>query len=87
MRSMNKPHFIEPSTGIVHLKSFACGDEYTLCGLAFDEHASERGEKSMLDSDEPCNCPDCIRDLEELLPYLQKEMKRLKREGKINSEK
>lgn len=80
----DKPHYIEPSTGVVHLKSEMCGGEYTLCGLAFDEPASERGEECMEDSDAPCNCPECIETAKRLLPYLQREMRRLKKDCGAN---
>lgn len=82
---MLKPHYIEPSTGIVHIKHcWMCGGEYTLCGVAFDEPQSERGEEPMQESDAPCNCPECISLAKNMLPFLQREMRRLKKEEAHN---
>ena len=71
----------EPSTGVVHLWNGSyCGiaaHEYTLCGLAYDEPASERGQKVMIPSKEPCNCPHCYRQAASLIPYLKKQFKRI----------
>ena len=71
--------WLEPSTGVIHLTSFACGDEYTLCGLAFDEPSSERGEESMVQTDKPCTCELCWTQARKLYPYLKKQINRLNR--------
>lgn len=83
-KKKNMPHFIEPSTGIVHIKNESvCGGEFTLCGVAFDEPHSERGEDFMQDSDDPCNCEECIAVAKQLLPCLKYEIRRLKKEGRM----
>lgn len=81
---MVKTHFIEPDTGIVHIinDDMGCG-EFTLCGLAFDEPSSERGEEPMRYTDAPCNCEECIAIAQRMLASLKKEVRRLKKEGRI----
>lgn len=68
---------LEPATGIIHINHpTACGGEFTLCGVAYDEPASERGEPAMVDCDLPANCPECLRDARVLLPILRHELRR-----------
>lgn len=80
----NNPNWIEPSTGIVHLHGIGVGGgEDTLCGLMWDEPLSERNEKPMEYTNKKCNCEDCIRIANNLIPYLKKQIRRIK-EGNRN---
>lgn len=79
IRGEDKHQWLEPSTGVIHLTMFACGDEYTLCGLAFDEPSSERGEESMVQTDKLCNCEYCWACANKLFPYLKQQLNRKRR--------
>ena len=63
--------------GVIHLCVPRTGGEYTLCGYAFDEPASEHDAEPMADTTSPCTCPDCIGIAKELLPYLKKEIRKI----------
>ena len=68
--------------GVVHIGQCGPGYEFTLCGLAWDEPCSEWGAETMEDTDAVCTCPDCYHILNELLPKLQRESKRMERKFK-----
>lgn len=77
------PNMKEPSTGIVHLwngsdHGIGAG-EYTLCGTAFDTPSVEYGQESMVDTDEPCNCGECISIADNLNRLFRKELRRVNR--------
>ena len=66
--------------GVVHLGSVGgLADEFTLCGLAFDEPLSEHGGEAMRPSGEPCTCRECATVARAMLPYLKKEVRRIGR--------
>lgn len=69
-------NMFDPYRNVVHLGSPGCGNEYTLCGLAFDEPSSEWGYEPMSIVKTPCTCPECKNMAKELLPYLKREIKR-----------
>lgn len=73
--------------GVVHLGMTGGGDEFTLCGLAYDEPASEHGADVMEVTSAVANCHDCISTAMKLMPYLEKEMKRVTKAGKSNRKK
>jgi len=77
MRMKNSRNLKEQSTGIVHICNPNGSGEYTLCGLSFDEPSSERGEKCMVDSDDVCNCKECISAARKLIPVMRRELNRV----------
>lgn len=73
--------------GVVHLGMTGGGDEFTLCGLAYDEPASEHGADVMEMTSAVANCHDCINCAKSLMPYLEKEMKRVTKAEKSKRKK
>lgn len=78
MKANQKLNWYDSYRGVVHLTSFNQGNEFTLCGLAFDEPSSEHGGERMVYTDKPCTCAECAKMANILLPYLKKEVKRIK---------
>ena len=77
-KAKHKLHnWIEPDTGVVHLGSTTCGSEYTLCGVSWDFPSTELGQTAMEHTTKPCTCKRCVEDISLLLPYLNKESKRI----------
>ena len=72
----NYDNYYDSYRNCVHLSQPGCGHEYTLCGFAFDEPASEHGVESMVSTDAPCNCSRCLAIAKELSDYLKRELKR-----------
>ena len=68
---------------VVHLASPWCGYEYTLCGLAYNEPSSEHGVDSMHRVSNACTCEECIRIMNELIPYLNREKRKVQKANRI----
>ena len=82
-----KDNWKDTYRGVVHLSSGAGGWEFTLCGFAFDEPASEYGADAMTPTNAVATCPHCLEIAEWLLPYLKKEMERVSRKEKTKQRK
>lgn len=63
--------------GVVHLGTFGGGGEYTLCGFAYDEPASEHNAEVMVETSDVCTCEHCLLAMRNLLPYLKRESRRI----------
>ena len=67
--------------GVVHLGTFGCGGEYTLCGLAYDEPVSEHHAEVMVSTSDVCTCEHCLLAMRNLLPYLKRESRKVEKRG------
>lgn len=68
---------VEPSTGIVHLMDpTVSGGEYTFCGIAWDEPATEHRGEAMVDTKLPINCEECLRNARILKNYTTRALKK-----------
>lgn len=74
-----KENLLDTFRNVVHIGNpTGCG-EYTVCGLAFDEPATDHGADRMEDTDLPPTCPDCICDGRRLLETLRRQLRRVSR--------
>ena len=76
-----KPNFYDSYRGVVHIGQPGMGGEFTVCGLACDEPASEHGAEAMKDTDLPPTCPGCIDTGRRLLDTLRRQLRRVKQEN------
>lgn len=74
---------IEPSTGIIHLMNpTLSGGEYTFCGIAWDEPATEDRGEAMVDTQLPINCEECLRNARILKNYTTRALKKRSEQNK-----
>lgn len=79
MPSNRKENWLDTFRGVVHIGAPVGGGEYTICGLAYDEPASEHDEDAMVETCLPPTCPDCIYEGRILLETLRRQLRRVNR--------
>ena len=71
-----KENWLDTYRGVVHIGTPNAGGDYTVCGLAYDEPASEHSADMMEQTDLPPNCPECIYYGRSLLGTLLRQLRR-----------
>lgn len=79
MPSNMKDNWLDTFRGVVHIGTPHAGGDYTVCGLAYDEPASEHGADVMEETELPPTCPDCIYYGRNLLGTLRRQLRRVNR--------